>query len=86
MKALDEKLDNLKDRAYKIDNLSVEIPSEISVQKLLKDAGELKKYFDDGGKTKILVFRPKIVKQHGYIMDSVTMMQHHAQHLKHWRS
>ena len=71
IKALDENLDNLKDRAHRIDNLTVEIPSETNMQKLFTDAGELKKHFDDGGKTKILGFRPKIVKQHRYIMDSV---------------
>jgi len=73
MKALEEKLDNLKERARKIDNLNVEVPAEISVQKLLKDAKELKKHFDGGGKAKFLGFRPKVVKQHGYIMDSVTI-------------
>ncbi len=73
IKALEENLDNLKERARKIDNLNVEIPAEISRQKLLKDTNKLKKHFDDGGKAKIFGFRPKVVKQHGYIMDSVTI-------------
>ena len=73
IKALEEKLDNLKERARKTDSLNVEIPTEISRQKLLRDANELKSHFDDGGKVKFLGFRPRIVKQHGYIMDSVTI-------------
>lgn len=73
IKALDENLGNLKERARKIDNLSVDIPSETNKQKLLNDAGKLKQHFDDGGKAKIFGFRPKVVKQHGYIMDSVTV-------------
>ena len=73
IKALDGNLENLKDRARNIDNLNVEIPAGTNKQKLIKDAGELKKHFDDGGKTKILGFKPKIIKQHRYILDTVTV-------------
>lgn len=72
-KSLGSNLDGLKHRARIVDNLSVNYPAEISQKKLLKDAAELKNHFDSGGKTGFFLFKPAIVKQNQYIIDSVTV-------------
>jgi len=57
--------------ATQIDNLDVNIPQDMDRKKVLHDAKALKNHFDSGGGTGVWLFKPKTVREHGYLISKV---------------
>lgn len=71
LRVFSSKLQGLKPRAERLDAFKVELPTHHDPNKLLIDAKQLKKHFDEGGKLGWGPIRPKVVRENLYIIKEI---------------
>lgn len=71
-----DNITGLREIASQVDELHVQIPTDINFKKLLSDATLLKNHIDAGGKFGFWIFRPKAVKEHGSFVGKVKVDGH----------
>ncbi len=71
LKVFDNQLNGLKDRAFKLENISFNISFITETNSLLSDAKELKKYLEGGGRLGFGIFASNIPRRTRYIHEKI---------------
>jgi very-short-patch-repair endonuclease len=73
LKLSKESVEGIRELIDKVDKFTVFIPDGTNRKQILSSAQVLKKHFDSGGKTGLLMFKPKILRDHGPVLEKVQM-------------